>query len=451
MYLVLDNQVTIYQTKGDYNVIVEKIDANKRKQFDYFTVNKTGKLLLEAINGKQNMEEFIENFIDTYNLVEDDRNWIETFLNEMMKKGAIAIKESPEIANLPLYIYGNSRLISPLHVTVEITEKCNLYCAHCYLNASCNKTTAIDYEGFKSLVKKLKASNVLSIEITGGEVFMNKDAEKILELAFNEFSRVALLTNGTILKKSSLTLLEKNKDKLVMSISLDSVREELHDKFRGMRGSFRSTCKNIKRLTEAGIHVRVASSIFDENMWEVDKLAELAIELGAELFVYNFVENFGRGTDFNKNSSTKFSKEYSRYLSETVFKYRALIPIIESEDYLKSSSNCGAGTNTILIGADGNLRPCPIFPKNKIFKNINDGSMEEIFSDDVYQKISNIYPPSDENGCSKSCPNYSNCFGCYMKGLESNVDKAPEQYCSWITYNKLEKFMEQYKGGKVIE
>ena len=138
-------------------------------------------------------------------------------------------------------------------------------------------------------------------------------------------------------------------------------------------------------------------------------------------------------------------------MSETVFKYRALIPIIESEDYLKSSSNCGAGTNTILIGADGNLRPCPIFPKNKIFKNINDGSMEEIFSDDVYQKISNIYPPSDENGCSKSCPNYSNCFGCYMKGLESNVDKAPEQYCSWITYNKLEKFMEQYKGGKVIE
>ena len=126
MYLVLDNQVTIYQTKGDYNVIVEKIDANKRKQFDYFTVNKTGKLLLEAINGKQNMEEFIENFIDTYNLVEDDRNWIETFLNEMMKKGAIAIKESPEIANLPLYIYGNSRLISPLHVTVEITENCNL-------------------------------------------------------------------------------------------------------------------------------------------------------------------------------------------------------------------------------------------------------------------------------------------------------------------------------------
>ena len=173
--------------------------------------------------------------------------------------------------------------------------------------------------------------------------------------------------------------------------------------------------------------------------------------MGAELFVYNFVENFGRGTELTKNRGAKFSAEYSRYLSETVYKYRNLIPIIESEDYLRSSSNCGAGTNTILIGADGNLRPCPIFPKNKIFKNINDGDMTEIFSDDVYQKISNIYPPSDENGCPKSCPNYSSCFGCYMKGLESNVNREPENYCSWIAFNKLENFMKKYREGKILE
>ncbi|MEX2803796.1 radical SAM/SPASM domain-containing protein [Streptococcus sp. H31] len=451
MYLTLDNHVTIYQTKGDYNVIVEKVDANERKQFDYFTINKTGKQILESIDGLQQMDEFIQSFILDNNLVNDDSAWIQEFLIDMLNRGALLLQEEQKLEQPPLYIYGDSKLISPLHVTVEITEKCNLYCAHCYLNASCNKTTAINFHEFEELVKKLKANNVLSIEITGGEVFMNRDADKILELAFNEFSRVALLTNGTILKKSSLELLTKNKDKLAVSISLDSVREDLHDRFRGMRGAFKSTCRNIKRLTESGIHVRVASSIFDENMWEVDKLAELAISLGAEMFVYNFVENFGRGTELNKNSGPNFSKKYSKYLSETVEKYRYLIPIIESEDYLRSSSNCGAGTNTILIGADGNLRPCPIFPKNKIFKNINDGDMVEIFSNEIYQQISNIYPPSIENGCPKACPNYSNCFGCYMKGLESNVYRESENYCPWITFNNLESFMEKYKEGKIIE
>lgn len=368
MYLTLNNQVTIYQTKGDYNVIVEKIDINGRKQFDYFTVNKTGKEILESISGLQRIDDFIQNFILDNDLNNDDSSWIQDFLSEMIKRGAVTLKEERQEKQTPLYIYGDSKLISPLHVTVEITEKCNLYCSHCYLNASCNKTMAINFSEFESLVKKLKDNNVLSIEITGGEVFMNKDADKILELAFNEFSRVTLLTNGTILKKSSLELLTKNKDKLAISISLDSVRKEVHDKFRGMRGAFNSTCRNIRRLTDSGIRVRVASSIFEENMWEVDKLAELARSLGAELFVYNFVENFGRGTELTKNRGAKFSAEYSRYLSETVYKYRNLIPIIESEDYLRSSSNCGAGTNTILIGADGNLRPCPIFPKNKILK-----------------------------------------------------------------------------------
>lgn len=209
MYLTLNNCVTVYQTKGEYNVILEKVDANERKQFDYFTVNRTGKQILESIDGSLQMDDFIKSFIVTYNLTDEDSNWIKGFLLEMLNRGAITLKTEPELTHAPLYIYGDSKLISPLHVTVEITEKCNLYCAHCYLNASCNKNTAINYEDFKALVKKLKSNNVLSIEITGGEVFMNKDADKILALAFNEFSRVALLTNGTILKQSSLELLKK--------------------------------------------------------------------------------------------------------------------------------------------------------------------------------------------------------------------------------------------------
>ena len=44
-------------------------------------------------------------------------------------------------------------------------------------------------------IKELKENNVLSIELTGGEVFMNKDADAILELAFAEFAQVAVLSN----------------------------------------------------------------------------------------------------------------------------------------------------------------------------------------------------------------------------------------------------------------
>lgn len=449
-YLAINPNVSMFLTKDAYNIIIEKEDSNKKKIYDYFSVNKTGKLILESINGIEKLNAIIDTFIKNHNLVEDDRQWITEFIMDMIRKEIILVQKKPSKTPHVLVIFGETNLISPMHVTIEITEKCNLYCDHCYLNASCNKTTSIDYASFESLVKELKENNVLSIELTGGEVFMNKDADAILELAFAEFAQVAVLTNGTILKKSSLEILKRNKDKLVVSISLDSVSEEIHDSFRGFKGAFKSTCRTIKTLSDEGIHVRVASSIFDKNMWEIDKLAELSKRLGAEIFVYNFIEDFGRGIEFNESNAIASSEKYRKYLNDTVHKYKDIIPIIESEFFLKASSNCGAGINSFLIGSNGDIRPCAIFPKNKIFGNIFQEEFSDIFSKNIYSQLSKIKPPSAENGCSLDCPKYLSCLGCYMKGLENNFDKQPNEFCTWIKHNDLEEFMEVYKEGRVV-
>lgn len=115
--------------KRDYNVM--KIDANKRKQFDLFYTNR--KLLLEAINGKQNIEEFIK----TYWYLQLSRRWskLDWHFEWNDEKEPLQSVQTCKFH----YIFMNSRLISPLHVTVEITEKCNLYYVLIILNASCNK------------------------------------------------------------------------------------------------------------------------------------------------------------------------------------------------------------------------------------------------------------------------------------------------------------------------
>lgn len=265
-YLSLSDNITIYLTKGNYNIVCEKLDNNGKSQYDYFSVNKTGKMILESIDGTKTLKEFILMFIKQNLLTADDFDWIYKFLIEMNSRGVVVFTDAKSDKCKVLRVFGEDTLISPMHVTVEITEKCNLYCAHCYLNASCNRTTAINFEMFRNLVKQFKKNKVMSIEITGGEVFMNRDADRILKYAFDNFARVAVLTNGTILKSTSLEILKTNKDKLAVSISLDSTEEELHDKFRGAKGAFKSTCRNIKKLSDSGIFVRVASSIFKDNM-----------------------------------------------------------------------------------------------------------------------------------------------------------------------------------------
>ena len=86
-------------------------------------------------------------------------------------------------------------MISPMMATVEVTEKCNLRCKHCYLDASCEKTSIISFDQFKELVDIFKKNHVLNLELTGGELFVNPEAYEILELALKQFAMVAILTN----------------------------------------------------------------------------------------------------------------------------------------------------------------------------------------------------------------------------------------------------------------
>ena len=66
-------------------------------------------------------------------------------------------------------------------------------------------------------------------------------------------------------------MLTKYKDKIIVGISLDSVNPESHNEFRQHPRAHQLTCKNIKRLADRGIFVRVGMSIYEDNMWEIKR------------------------------------------------------------------------------------------------------------------------------------------------------------------------------------
>lgn len=76
-------------------------------------------------------------------------------------------------------------------------------------------------------------NGVLTCEITGGEIFVHPNANEILDYVCKKFKKVAVLTNGTLMRKESLELLKTYKQKIIVGISLDSVNSEVHDSFRG--------------------------------------------------------------------------------------------------------------------------------------------------------------------------------------------------------------------------
>lgn len=56
-------------------------------------------------------------------------------------------------------------------------------------------------------------NGVLTCEITGGEIFVHPNANEILDYVCKKFKKVAVLTNGTLMRKESLELLKAYKQK----------------------------------------------------------------------------------------------------------------------------------------------------------------------------------------------------------------------------------------------
>ena len=125
--------------------------------------------------------------------------------------------------------------------------------------------------------------------------------------------------------------------------------------------------------------------------------------------------------------------------------YKDIIPIIKEEDKkeMRINQNCGAGSRSMVIGADGYIRPCPLSPKLKFIGNILEEDFTDIFNKEKVKRIQEIIPPDIRNGCDPNCKYIQTCLGCYIKGIEKN--KSENMCCSWITKNKLEDVLEMFK------
>lgn len=79
--------------------------------------------------------------------------------------------------------------------------------------------------------------------------------------------------------------LQVHNKKIVFSISLDSYESKLHDDFRGVKGSFEKVTTTLSLLKKYGFIVRSSMSVFNKNLYQIEKTLQCAIEKGATSFV----------------------------------------------------------------------------------------------------------------------------------------------------------------------
>ncbi len=172
----------------------------------------------------------------------------------------------------------------PRLIAWEVTRSCNLKCLHCRADAH-NEHYEKEFttqECFKLIDNVASFANPIII-LTGGEPMMRSDIYDIIEYGTNKGLRMVMAPCGMLVTEESSRKMLKSGIKRI-SLSIDGADKKSHDTFRGVRGAFDTVINAAKNAKNSGLEFQINTTITKHNYKEIDKILDLAIELGAVSF-----------------------------------------------------------------------------------------------------------------------------------------------------------------------
>ncbi|HYT43033.1 MAG TPA: radical SAM protein, partial [Methylomirabilota bacterium] len=135
---------------------------------------------------------------------------------------------------------------------LQITERCNLHCAHCFVSAG-NYGDTMQLETIReTVIPRLKQCRVISVTLTGGEPFAHPDIIEIVRLLRTADIQVSICTNATLISIDQIETLAAVGN-VHFNVSLDGFSPESHGKFRGDKDSFFTTIQTIQLLGQRNL------------------------------------------------------------------------------------------------------------------------------------------------------------------------------------------------------
>ncbi len=322
---------------------------------------------------------------------------------------------------------------SPLTVNWAITNKCNFACNHCYSRSDTKEE--LDLEMVFTILDTLSRAKVFSINFGGGEPLLRKNLLEIARRASDLGFAVSMNSNGYLIDRDMAGKL-KEAGFAKVGISIDSPQPDIHDNFRGIKGSHARAIEALKYLKGAGIETSISSVICKINIEDVDGLVEMA--LSSEVANINFHNFKCSGLGFaNKDILDLTPLEWRDFyiraieLRKKVNGLRISLedPIISQlgetgEETLVKGSVCGK--LSLNIKSNGDITPCGFIPI--VVGNICTDDLMKIWNESpVLHKMRNKEP----QGKCLSCDSKSDCLGgCTARTLALTGDmNNPDPHC----------------------
>jgi MoaA/NifB/PqqE/SkfB family radical SAM enzyme len=236
---------------------------------------------------------------------------------------------------------------------LELTNRCNLQCIHCYSNShpGSGKDDSLTKADYDRVIDEAYDLGCRKLQFIGGEPQLNRDLLGLAKKAVQRgYELIEIFSNLTRLNDNLIPFSVDNGIKFATSFY--SVDPQIHNSITKSESSHARTLQNIRRLIENKIDLRVGVIAVNQDDRDIALTTDFLRQLGIVQVSVDRVRKFGRGA-------------------------------LTDRDECDLADLCGAcWSGKLCVSPTGDAHPC-IMSRSFRVGNVSNSSLSEILEGDA--------------------------------------------------------------------
>jgi MoaA/NifB/PqqE/SkfB family radical SAM enzyme len=238
---------------------------------------------------------------------------------------------------------------------LELTNRCNLQCVHCYAESSpfTGENDLLEADDYDNLLASAAELGCKQVQFIGGEPTLNRHLSHFIMRARDlDYEFVEVFSNLTRVSQPLLDCFIENNVNVATSVY--SNRPEVHDEITKKPGSHRQTMRGIDAILAANLPLRAGIISMPQNEDHIEETIAFLKERGVTDVRVDRVREFGRANECTDESMAGLC------------------------------GNCAG--STLCVAPDGAVSPC-IMSKTWSVGSVLDSTLETVVKSDLLRDM----------------------------------------------------------------